>query len=236
MVTTVAVVEDSAAEAEMLRQYFLRYQEEHGEILQVSWFTSGEDFLERYRPIYHVIFMDIGLPGLNGMETAKRLRERDKVVTLVFATNMAQFAVRGYEMEAFDYLVKPIGYPNFALKLQRVLGSLRNRQESEVVLNLPNRFLRLSTSQIRYIEVSGHNLIYHANSGPIYAYGNLKDVEAKLNRQIFVRCNSCYLVNLNYVRAIQGYVAVVGNDELQISRPKRKAFIQALNDYLGGGI
>ena len=232
----VAIVEDSPAEAELLRSYFARFTREHGVDFTLTCFASGEEFLNKYRPAYDLVLMDIGLPGHNGMETAAALRERDRSVTLIFVTNMAQFAVKGYEVDAFDFVVKPVGYSNFALKLQRALNKLDTRRDSEVLVTLSDSMVRLSASQIKYIEISGHRMVYHTTDGELYAYGNLKEVEASLGGGMFARCNNCYLVNLNYVRAVQGHTVTVGSDELQISRPRRKAFIQALNDYLGGGI
>ena len=232
----VAIVEDSPAEAELLRSYFARFTKEHGVDFTLTCFASGEEFLNKYRPAYDLVLMDIGLPGHNGMETAAALRERDRSVTLIFVTNMAQFAVKGYEVDAFDFVVKPVGYSNFALKLQRALNKLDTRRDSEVLVTLSDSMVRLSASQIKYIEISGHRMVYHTTDGELYAYGNLKEVEASLGGGMFARCNNCYLVNLNYVRAVQGHTVTVGTDELQISRPRRKAFIQALNDYLGGGI
>lgn len=232
----VAVVEDKQAEFELLTAYFSRYTQEKGEQFELDHFSSGEEFLQKYRPVYDLVFMDIGLPKANGMETAVRLRELDRLVTLIFVTNMAQFAVQGYEVDAFDFVVKPVSYPNFSLKLQRALNRLAARQDEELIITLSDQISRVSTARIKYIEISGHRMIYHTTDGDLTAYGNLKEVEAGLNHRVFVRCNSCYLVNLSYVKAIRGHVAVVDTDELQISRPKRKAFIQALNDYLGGGI
>lgn len=232
----IAIVEDKQAEADALTKYFARYTAEKGERFELTRFASGEEFLQKYHPIYDIVLMDIGLPMANGMETAARLRQMDRLVILIFVTNMAHFAVQGYEVDAFDFIVKPIGYANFALKLQRALNKLSARQDAELVITLSDQISRVSVSQIKYVEISGHRLVYHTVDGDLAAYGNLKEVEAALNSKMFVRCNSCYLVNLSYVRAIRGYVAIVGTDKLQISRPRRKAFIQALNDYLGGGI
>jgi len=236
MVRNVAIVEDTQTEADTLRQYFLKYSAEKGIEFRVTHFMSAEEFLNKYRPIYDIVLMDIGLPKANGMEAATRLRELDWTTVLIFVTNMAQFAVRGYEVDAFDFIVKPIIYSNFALKLQRALTKLNTRRDTEVILSASDGIYRVSSSQIKYIEISDHKLIYHTTDGTIKIYGNLKEVESSLNSKMFVRCNSCYLVNLNYVYAIRNYIVVVGEDELQISRPRKKAFIQAVNDYLGGGI
>lgn len=232
----IAIVEDEAEEAEVLRSYFTRYSQEHGGTFTVTHFESAEAFLNRYRPVYDLVLMDICLPKLNGMDAAAVLRGLDQSVPLIFVTSMAQFAVRGYEVDAFDFVVKPVAYANFALKLQRALGKLDSRRNGEVLVTLSDHMIRLSASQIKYIEISGHRMVYHTTDGEVNAYGNLKEVEAALDAAMFARCNSCYLVNLNYVQAIQGHTATVAGEELQISRPRRKAFIQALNNYLGGGI
>ena len=139
-------------------------------------------------------------------------------------------------MDAFDFVVKPVSYSNFALKLQRALNKLGTRRDTEVLVSMADGLYRIASSQIKYIEISGHRMVYHTTDGTIKAYGNLKEVESVLSGKMFVRCNSCYLVNLNYVYAIRGYTVVVDGDGLQISRPRKKAFVQAVNDYLGGGI
>lgn len=236
MIRNVAIVEDTQSEADTLREYFSRYAGEKGIEFKIAHFSSAEQFLDKYNPIYDLVLMDIGLPKINGMEAAGRLRELDDTVTLIFVTNMAQFAVRGYEVDAFDFVVKPVSYSNFALKLQRALNKLGTRKDTEVIISISDGLYRISSSQIKYIEISGHKMIYHTTGGTIKAYGNLKEVESILNGKMFVRCNSCYLINLNFVHAIRGYIVVVDSDELQISRPRKKAFVQAVNDYLGGGI
>lgn len=95
---------------------------------------------------------------------------------------------------------------------------------------------RISASRIKYIEVSNHTLIYHTTEGNFSSPGNLRDVEERLSSAQFIRCNRCYLVNLAFVRAVRGYTLVLDMDELQISRPKRAAVLEALNNYLGGEI
>lgn len=232
----VAIVEDETLATDTLRSYFKRYQERSGHEFLLDIFPDGENFLIHYKPIYDLVLMDIQMPHMNGMDAAAKLREMDHAVTLIFVTNMAQYAVKGYEVNAFDYIVKPVSYAGFSLKLQRALNQLAVKKDQEIIVSHDDLIRRVPSSQIRYIEISGHDMIIHTTKENIEAYGNLKQVEAKLNSAIFARCNNCYLVNLNYVRAIQGQLVYVGDDVLQMSRPRRKAFIQALNNYLGEGL
>lgn len=236
MVWSIAVVEDSPLEVAQLKDYISQYSTENNVNIKVTHFESGLLFLEKYNPIYDIVLLDIGLPEMDGMETAVRLREIDKSTTIIFVTNMAQFAVRGYEVDAFDFVVKPVSYSNFVLKLKRALNKISSRSEKEIVITSGGNVYRLPSSHIKHIEIEGHNLTYYTTYGVLEAYGNLKEVEAKLGSKMFVRCNSCYLVNLNHVRAVEGYSVWVADKKLQISRPKRKTFMQSLNDFLGGGI
>lgn len=236
MTYSIAIVEDVKETANKLKAYFNRFGKEHELQFNFAVFESAESLLSRYRPVYDMVLMDIQLPGMNGMDAAFRLRALDSTVTLIFVTNMAQFAVKGYEVDAFDFVVKPVTYPIFALKLQRVLNKLNNQTDQQLMLVLSDRSVRIASSQIKYIEVSAHRLIYHTTKGDYTSYGSLKNVEAKLNPQVFTRCNSCYLVNLNHVQSIDGYTAIVDGDALQISRSRRKSFVQQLSQYLGGNL
>lgn len=229
----IAIVEDQKTEVDKMKAYFARYGKQYGLEFSLAHFDNAEAFLTRYRPVYDIVFMDIMLPGMNGMDAAIKWRELDQSATLIFVTNMAQFAVKGYEVDAFDFIVKPVTYPHFSMKLQRALQKLENQQDSQVTLTLPNRMLRIPVSQIKYVEVAGHNLTYHTTLGTFDVYGSLKNAESDLNTNIFVRCNSCYLVNLNFVQGVDGYDLTVGDETIQISRAKRKDFILQLNNYLG---
>lgn len=230
----IAIVEDDPREVELMQSYFDRFTAVENTPFRINRFPSAEAFLSGYKPVYDIVFMDIQLMALNGMEAAIRLREIDQNVMLVFVTNMAQFAVKGYEVRAFDFIVKPLTYPVFAMKLKRMLTELNVKREQELMIPVANELIRVSTSSIKFIEVSGHKLIFHTTDRNITTYASLKSVETNLDSRVFARCNSGYLVNLKYVRAVKDYTVIVDEDALPISRPKRKAFVQALGDYLGG--
>lgn len=232
----IAIVEDMPTDTELLKHYFDRYSRESGDTFQIQCFRTGTEFLAAYRPIYDIVFMDIELPGRNGMDTAIALRKVDDSVTLIFVTNMVRYAAQGYDVDAMAFLLKPVTYENFSLKLQRALSRCRTVTGQDLLISTSCGVCRVSADRIKYVEICGHDLIYHTTDGEISSYGNLKDVETRLDSTQFVRCNRCYLVNLAFVRAVQGHSLTVDQDELQISRPKRNAFLTALNNYLAGGI
>ena len=236
MTHLIALVEDSPAEAEVIQEYCKRYSAENSVNIDVKWFPKGETFLRDYQPVYDLVLMDINLPALNGMDTAARLRRLDSSVALIFITSMARYAIQGYEVDAMDFLLKPVSYPMFSARIQRALRKSSQEQPQTLLINMSDGVYRIASTRIKYVEVTDHYLVYHTTEGNLNTYGKLKDVEEKLDKTQFIRCNRCYLVNLAYVRAIRGNTLVVDGDELQISRPKRTAVMEALNDYLGGSV
>ena len=231
----VAIVEDEQDAADRLRSFLWRYGEERNEQFNVFHFTDAIRFLTNYSANYDFVFMDIELPDLNGMQAAKKLRELDADVVLIFVTNMAQFAVGGYEVGAFDFIVKPVSYANFALKFSRALGRLESVNDTQIWINGKSGSRRVLSSRLKYVEVCKHVITWHTADGDITSSGTMKTVQEMLKGAPFALCNQCYLVNLRHVTEVVGFKAVVGGEELQVSHPKKKEFIRALNLYLNGG-
>ena len=232
----IAIVEDDDSAALILRDYLTYYQEKNDIQFDITRFNDALSFLSDRRVLYDIIFMDIELPNLNGMDAALKLREFDKESVLIFVTNMAQFAVKGYEAGALDFMVKPINYQDFSLKMDKAINIVKTNAEIELVIRKVDGFVRLSTKKIIYIEVTGHTLCYHTTEGDIIASGSLSKMEDKLRPYNFMRCNSCYLVNPKYIQSVQGYDLLMSNgDVLKISRPRKKQFMTDLANWLGQG-
>lgn len=236
----VAMVEDEDAAASGLAEFIDRYAKESGEIFSVRRFRDAIEFLENYRPDYDMIFMDILLPELNGMDASKKLRELDRTVVLIFVTNMAQFAVRGYEVGALDFIVKPLSYYDFVMKMKRACFAVRSRDDKMLVIaTAGGGSVRLPIRDLTYIEVSGHKCRYHTATGVYEGRNSLSKLAAALVEYDFMSCNNCYLVNPVHIKHVGGYTVTVAGDELQISHPKRKAFMRQFNEWIsrgGGGV
>lgn len=232
----VAIVEDEIEYAKILEQYLVQYGNEENVDFQITHYNNALAFLYEYKSDFDLVFMDINMPNMNGMEASVELRKLDQTVVLIFVTNMLQYAIKGYEVDALDFIVKPVKYFSFAIKMNKAMKRISNHEEHEIYIKtIDDCVTRIKVSHLKYVEVYGHKLTYHTEEGNYVISGSLKNAENELGKYNFVKCNKSYLVNLRHVTAIKGYIAVVGGEELLIGHPKRKEFIQALNDYRGGG-
>ena len=229
----VAIVEDDREAAEQLQAHLRRYAGENMLQFRTSVFEHPLLFLEPYRADYDLVFMDIQMPLMNGMDASHKLREVDPKVALVFVTSLTQFAVEGYDVGALAYIVKPFNYYDFSLKLTRILERLPAHEGEDILVPTEVGQVRLSFDSIRYVEVQGHHLIYHTGRGEYTQYSTMSKAAEKLEPYGFARCNSCYLVNLHCVEGVRGYTVTVAGEELRISQPRKKAFMQALGGMIG---
>jgi DNA-binding LytR/AlgR family response regulator len=230
----VAIVEDEQIYQKQFASFLEKYEQEKGEHFALSSFFDGYDVVEKYQASYDIIFLDIQMKTMDGLKTAQKIRERDENVVIIFVTSMAQYAVRGYAVNALDYLVKPVSYFTFSQTMDRAVKKLREKSARFLTITQEGGMIRLDIPQIRYLESSGHTMIVHAESGDYSFRSTMKEMEEKLSGESFVRGNSGYLINLAHVQQVRQNVAVVSGEELVISRPKKKAFMEALTDYLGG--
>lgn len=232
----IAVVEDNDAVRAELCGFIGRYAQESGSQLDVTPFSDGAQVVEPYRPGFDIIFLDIEMPTLGGMPTAERIRLLDPDVVLIFVTNMAQYAVRGYEVDALDFVLKPVNYYQFSTKLARALQRIQRRHGGQITLQTPGGAQQLDTDDILYLETRDRLLHYHTAADTWSVRGSLQKAEKELAPYHFARCNQCYLVNLRHVTGVQNDFVQIGQEQLEISRRQRVAFLAAVAAYVGGAL
>lgn len=231
-----AIIEDDSEYARYLEECLVRYGQEHGCAFQIRPFSRAEAFLETVRGLYDLVFMDVelGEGWMNGIEAARAMRSKGSMAVLFFVTNMPQYAPSGYDVDAIDYCIKPINYNSLSVKLDKARRVLAQRKGVPVRVKTREGIRVISSAEIYYIEVMGHDLMFHTAGEVITSYGGLGERESELREHEFARCSASVLVNLRYVNGLYGEEIGVGEERIKIGRSKKKDFLARLNGYLGG--
>lgn len=229
----IAIVEDEAIYAKQLQEYLLQYEKENGEVFEITLYKDGDQIVYKYKSQFDIILMDVEMKFMDGMSAAEEIRKTDTEVVIIFITNMPQYAIRGYAVDALDYVLKPVSYFAFSQRLNRAIGRMKKRESKVITVNIKGGTMRMDIANIYYIESQGHNLIFHTASGEYEATGTMKDVEDKLLPEHFFRGNKGYLINFAHVDAIHNGCAMVKGEPLFLSRSRKKDFMEALTAYWG---
>ena len=179
---TIAIVEDDKKSAKILQDYILRYSEEKQEPLAVECFENGLNFISDYKASCDIALMDIEMPHMNGLDTARKLREFDSQIPLIFITNMAQYAINGYEVQALDFMVKPIEYFNFSLKLDKAIRICKKLHGYQIYVPSEQGTVKIGLMQKKgygfISDAEGNDIFVHFSALNMDGFKELKDGEA----------------------------------------------------------
>ncbi len=230
----ILIVEDVPAEADVLKGHLERYAAAHGVRFSIEVLPSALEFINSQH-VADLIFMDIDMPGINGMEAAEILRGYDETTPLIFVTNLSQYAVRGYQVDALDYVLKPVEYENFAMRMNRAMRILERDKGATLAIPTENGMRVVRQSEVVYVDILKHDLHYHLTDGSeLRMRGSLKAAEEELDQQMFVRISASCIINITRVSYIHPDSVVMDDGtELFYSRSRRKHALEVLNEYVG---
>ena len=173
----IGILEDETAYSERLLTYLKQYQTENSDFSYTTEiYTTGIALLTKFASQFDLLFLDIQLPDMTGIEVARRIREKDESVLILFTTNYSQYAIDGYSVRAFDYMLKPLSYQPFSSKLSRALRVLSYTKDSmELHLKTKQGSKKISADEVQYIEVFAHDLHFYTDSGEIKIWGSLSE-------------------------------------------------------------
>ena len=227
----IALVDDEAQHRITLENHLASFFRGKNEAFQCTAFSDALDLFSRYDSSFDIIFLDIDMKLSNGMEAARLIRKIDNQVVLIFETQLAQYAVEGYLVDAVGYLVKPIEFYALSLVMTKALSVLRkNRETRKIIVTEENQKIVIDAADIRYIEVLNHMLIHHTVHGDRRDWNSLNQLEKELAPFSFFRCHRCYLINLRQVTGVDTSKdeVLIGDIYLPISRGKKAALMDEL--------
>lgn len=233
----VMICDDEEETRAAIRAQLERFSAETGERFSVREVHSGEALLAQFTADVDVVFLDIKMGGITGMDAARKLRADDRDVCIIFITTMTQYAMEGYQVHAYGFLKKPLRYAQFRLQLLDALRHLAPRREESITLRAGGEVYSISLTELIYLEVLDHDLRFVRKSGPLVCHATMSDMGEALRGKGFFRCHKSYTVSLRHIAQIgAASVRMSNGDELPVSKHRRKEFLEAFAAYVGGGI
>lgn len=232
----IAIVDDDVEVTQRFAAYCQQFAAEEGIELSVQQFNSSEVFLEFYQEqaAYDLLLLDIEMGEMTGMEAAQAIRQYDQDVTIIFVTNMIQYAIQGYAVDALDFVVKPVDYDDVAFRLKRALQAIKHRKKEVLEFATLEGDISLSSQDLLFVEVQGGNLTIYTTKQVYHAIGTLKEIESRLSSKLFAKPHKSFLVNLAHVDRINGQTIFIGDREIPIGRPSKREFLSSFARFVGG--
>ena len=216
---TIAIVDDELETRQYMQGLVAQYLAETGRMAQLVFYPDGASFLVGCEHP-DIVLMDIDMPGMDGLSTAEQLRRSHPDAILIFTTRLSQCAIRGYEVDAIGFLVKPVTLPGLTVKLNKAFKRVEYRQ-SKICLKTKDNILFLEKNEIYYAEGSNHHVIYHTAQGEFPVRSSLQEAE------------DSYIVNLGFVTMVGKNDVTVHGEAIPLSRAMRRDFLNAVNRYYG---
>lgn len=232
---TIAVCDDSKNIVENMKKNIEEYQELTGRELRVFTFNNGEELLANYNCKIDILFLDIKMPKVNGIQAAEKIRQKDQKVIIIFLTSLVQHALDGYKVNAANYLIKPITKNRLKMELDRWINKLERSEEPYITVHNDSGNYKILLKSISYIETYNRNLMIHTDKGNVVCYLKMKEMENKIGQYGFVRNHSSFIVNLFYVSNVEKMdIKLITGERIPIGKSKKKEFMTSLASYWGG--
>lgn len=187
----------------------------------IEKYLSGESLVDDYEndKRFDVILLDMQMKELDGIETAKAIRSFDEKCIIVIITSLLEYAVDGYGVNAFDFILKPVNKMKFQNVMEKAINLIRKAENSTYIVEERDKTSIIKTSDIMYLESNGRKVIVKCDDATIINNENITAAEKKLGSSGFVRISRYFLVNMSYINEINGkYVVLKNSEELPLSR------------------
>lgn len=239
------IIDDDKGAMSQLQERIQYYGKVHNLDFEVTQYNNPELYLKKGQTESQIIFLDIKMPQMDGLDLAKSIRVHNPDVIIIFCTSFQHFAINGYEVNAFGFLVKPVQGYSFNYFFDRAIKKLQSSGNNALIrVKTLEDYRVINVKDIYYVEVFQHYLSYHVRTSKstpsgeqageeiIRSRGAMKEAEKRLGSFGFFRCNVSYLLNLSYVTAIKGNNVYIAGETFTISRNQKKIFTDKFMEYI----
>ncbi|MEF9992720.1 MAG: LytTR family DNA-binding domain-containing protein [Romboutsia sp.] len=230
----IVICDDEFLHRKILKEYLCKILEEEFIEYSLVEYSSGEELLTNYKKV-DLLFLDIQMDELSGMDVARNIRKFDESVEIIFTTSIAKYVFEAYEVRAYRYLVKPIEYEKLKKEVKLCISEYLDKQNI-ISIDSNKSTLSLPIGDILYAEVIKKEVTIYTDSKNYTIETSMKSVEKKLLNYNFFRCHHSYLVNLKKINEITNKSAFINNEEIPISRAKYKNLKKRLVNLLGDSL
>lgn len=232
----IAVVDDEKT----IREQVKKLIEDRQPDCRIDTWSAGEDLLGAGK-YYDIVFLDIQMEGMNGIDTARALRKKTEDIVLIFITGVKEYVFDAFDVAAFHYLLKPIEEEKFTAVYKRAVSeAVKSKKQSQKLLFLKTKSRKITLDQksILYIESRGKKVEIHTTTGMVEVYAAIRELEKQLIG-IFYRCHRGYLVNMAFVvQYCNDSITLSNGETLILAKEKYSEFVKVYMRYLKnrGGI
>ena len=230
----IVICEDEIEQQEILKDYLEQILNEINIKYEILIFNSGEELFKNYPDNIDIFLLDIQMDGLNGMEVARKIRQIDKKeVEIIFTTSLIEYIQEGYEVRAYRYLLKPIKLKKIKKHIISCIEELTKNKESYIAVNEKNNTCKVKISEITYIEIQKREMTIHTINEDYTINSSMSKLENELSKYNFYRCHKSFMVNIDFIKNIKQYIAILDNkEEVPISRYRFKETKSRFLSYL----
>ena len=196
-------------------------------------FSSGEELLSNYPKDLDILIMDIQMKIINGMDTARKIREFDQNLEIIFMTSFSEFMQEGYEVKAYRYILKPISERKISRNILPCINEIMKKKNNYLTINVKNYVDRIKIDSIVYIETDRPNILIYKNDNKYTTNMSISKIDKILREHGFFRCHNSYIVNLKLVESMNSNTLKIGEKYIPISKYRVKELKLALTNILG---
>lgn len=231
----VVLCEDEDVQRKIIKTYLDKIYTELKINYRICEFQSGEELLNNYLEDTDIILLDIQMDRLNGIETARNIRQFDTNVNIIFITSDSSFMQDGYEVRAYRYLLKPVKYNDLQRHISDCISEIDNNKLKYITIkeNSNGEIVRVPINKICYIETENRCLSIHTDKQTYTTRISISKLEDELREFKFYRCHRCYLVNLEKIKSITMNSVIINDKEILVSRYKMKELKIEMTNMLG---
>lgn len=228
----IGICDDDNYICNQIKDYIEQYGEEANLSFSIEQYHCGELLIRTFDKQYDILFLDIEMDGINGIETAQKIREADEKVIIVFITAILDYAPQGYKVNAFRYFVKPFHYSDFKKELAEIIKECN--KHVTLLIRSENTFVQLYPEEIDFIEACGRKIYIHSLSKTIESSMPLKEMANQLDFSMFCQVHKSFIINLTKIRKYNSKEVEMKSSELvPISRHRFQEFKESYMHYWG---